>query len=218
MADIFDEVEEELRRDRALQLWKRYGWLAVALAVVLAGGIAGWRGWTWQQQRAAEAATADLLQAQRQSDDSASSTALETIAREGRTGLATLARLTEAARLASAGQVDKALPLWQAVAGDGAAGPLYRDLAGLLIGMHTLDTADPLQLAARLAPIASPDNPWHHLAAELQALLAERRGDRAAAVAGFRVLATDATSPPGVRSRAEAMLSLLSEPGGGAAQ
>ena len=34
MADIFTEVEEDLRRDRAKQLWTRYGRYFVALAVV----------------------------------------------------------------------------------------------------------------------------------------------------------------------------------------
>ena len=46
MADIFREVEEELRRDRAEELWKKYGRYVIALAalVILAvGGVQGWR-------------------------------------------------------------------------------------------------------------------------------------------------------------------------------
>ena len=40
MADIFDEVDEELRQERAARLWRQYGsWLiAAALAVVIAVG------------------------------------------------------------------------------------------------------------------------------------------------------------------------------------
>ena len=35
MSDIFQEVDEELRRDTALKLWKRYQGYAIAAAVVM---------------------------------------------------------------------------------------------------------------------------------------------------------------------------------------
>ncbi|MEC8386693.1 MAG: tetratricopeptide repeat protein, partial [Pseudomonadota bacterium] len=58
VADIFDEVDEELRQERAARLWRQYGsWLiAAALAVVIAVG--GYRYWQYYQanERAAAAA------------------------------------------------------------------------------------------------------------------------------------------------------------------
>ncbi len=217
MPDIFDEVEEDLRRDRAMRLWQRHGWLLLVAVGLLIAGTGGWQAWSWHQRRTAEAATATLLAALREaggSDTTATTAALDQLARDGTAGPRTLARLVEAARLASAGQAEQALPLWQAIAADSGTEALYRDLAVLLAGMHTLDTADPAQLAARLAPIALPANPWQHLARELLALLADRRGDREAAIAGFRALATDAEAPAGVRQRAEAMLTVLGAGGG----
>ena len=40
MADVFDEVDEELRRDRAEKLWKKYGAyvMGAAVAIVVAAG------------------------------------------------------------------------------------------------------------------------------------------------------------------------------------
>lgn len=209
MPDIFDEVEEELRRDRSMRLWKRYGWVVGLVALAAIGGTGAWQAWTFQQQRAAQAATARLLEAMRQPTAPEAATALESVARDGDAGPRTLARLMEAARRASIGETQSAIPLWQAVAADGATESLYRDLASLLIAMNTLDTAEPAELAARLAPLAAPGNPWRHNAAELQALLADRRGDRPAAIAAFRALATDINAPAGVRARAEQMLTVL---------
>ncbi|PHR69201.1 hypothetical protein, partial [Henriciella sp.] len=40
MADIFDEVEEGLRQDRAARLWKKYGVFAYIAAALLIGGVA----------------------------------------------------------------------------------------------------------------------------------------------------------------------------------
>ena len=45
MADIFQEVDEDLRRDRATALWRRYGKYVVAAAVVLVLATAGWSGY-----------------------------------------------------------------------------------------------------------------------------------------------------------------------------
>ncbi len=45
------EIEEELRRDRLVKLWERYGHYAVGAAVLIVALTAGWRGWDWYQTR-----------------------------------------------------------------------------------------------------------------------------------------------------------------------
>ena len=56
MADIFREVDEEVRRERLKQLWDRYSTLIVAVAVLIIAGIGGWRGYQWwEAKKAAEA-------------------------------------------------------------------------------------------------------------------------------------------------------------------
>lgn len=209
MPDLIDEVEEDLRRERYARLWQRYGWMAVALVIAIVGGTAGWQVWQWRARTTAQAATAQILEALRDPAAPAAATALSGAMRDGGAGPRTLATLIEAARLATAGDAPGAQARWQAVAADQAADPLYRDLATLLSAMQALDSAEPAQLAARLAPLSAPGNPWRHAAAELVALLAERRGDRAAAIAGFRALAADAEAPAGIRERAAQMLGVL---------
>lgn len=45
MVDIFDEVDEDLRAERAQALLKRYGGLLIALALLTIGAAGGWQAW-----------------------------------------------------------------------------------------------------------------------------------------------------------------------------
>src|ERR1700731_602841 len=61
VVDIFDEVDEELRAERAQQLLKRYGGLIVAGVVLIVGAVVGWQGWSWYEARQDRAAAAQYL-------------------------------------------------------------------------------------------------------------------------------------------------------------
>ena len=56
MSDIFREVEEEVRRDKAAEIWKKYGKLFILAAVLLVAGTAGWSAWQQYQRKQAELA------------------------------------------------------------------------------------------------------------------------------------------------------------------
>ena len=43
MSDIFQEIDEELRQDKAARLWKAYGKYLVALAIFIILAIASYR-------------------------------------------------------------------------------------------------------------------------------------------------------------------------------
>ena len=44
MSDIFQEVDEEVRRERLEQLWKRYGIYIIAAVLLVLACVGGWRG------------------------------------------------------------------------------------------------------------------------------------------------------------------------------
>jgi hypothetical protein len=219
VVDIFDEVDEELRAERAQQLLKRYAGLIVAAAVLIVGAAAGWQGWRWYEARQDQKAAAQYLTAMTLADASptggseasrsAAAAAFANVAANSPEGYATLARLREATLKADAGDLPGATALWDRVAGDGSADPLLRDLASLLWAQHQLDQGDPALLEARLKPLAAPDNPWHTLAQEQLALLDLRLGKRDQARATLQHLAADATAPSGVRGRASGLLTRL---------
>ncbi len=219
VVDIFDEVEEDLRAERAQALFKRYGWLLIAFVVLVIGASGGWQGWRWwQAKRDMAAATAFLAamrtaQAAGPSSDLASQKAaigaFDQVAASAPDGYRTLARLRAAALQADTGDLAGAAALYDQVAADSSADPLLRDLASLLWAQRQLDTGDPARLEARLKPLAVPDNPWHALASENLALLDLRQGHTDAAKATLRGLAGDVTLPRDLRGRASGLLNRL---------
>ena len=223
MADIFDEVNDDLRAERARQFAVRYGWLLALAAVVLVAAVSAWQGWRWHEARQANTVASAFLGAMREADGPAvaegqatpSRTAamaeFDRLAATAPEGYRSVARLRAAALHASTGDLPGALALWNQLAADTAADPLLRDLASLLWVQHQVDAGDPAAVEGRLQPLTASGNPWRFLALESQALLALRTGRTDAARNTLRGLAADATAPDGVRGRANGLLAQLGE-------
>ena len=60
VADIFHEVDEEVRRDQLKKLWDRYSIYLIALAVLIVVGMAAWRGYEYWVAKKAAAAGAEF--------------------------------------------------------------------------------------------------------------------------------------------------------------
>jgi len=209
LVDIFDEVEEELRAERAKRLWQRYGTAAIALIVLGIAAAGGWQFWKQRQAGRAEEAVASLLAAGSQSDKAKAAEAFLQAASQAPAGVAVLARLRAAAIKADTGDAPGALALWDAIAADTALDRIYRDLGSYNWVLHQVDNGDPAMLAARLGPLMEPGAPWRASAQELSALLDLRAGRNEAAKATLTTLADDTTAPAGVRNRARDLLSGL---------
>ena len=72
-----------------------------------------------------------------------------------------------------------------------------------------LDTATYPDMLARLEPATAPGATFRHTAREMLALSAWRANDTAAARQWLDMIANDGETPPGLRSRAEALQALL---------
>ena len=54
--DFFREVDEAVRQDRYKELWDKYGVYALIAAGVIVAAVAGFKAWTyWQERKAQEA-------------------------------------------------------------------------------------------------------------------------------------------------------------------
>lgn len=215
MSDIFREVEEDLRRERAEQLWKKYGgWvIGAAVALVVAIGATSW----WQAHKQAEAeraarayAEAARLAAEDKLDEAIAR--FQALAAESGDGYRTVANLRAAALLAQKGERDAAVALFDAVATQ-ADDPTLKDLAALRAAMTLLDVASQDELEVRLAPLARPGRPWRHTAREFQAFAALRGDDRVLAAERYRELTQAKGVPPLSRERARTMLRALQTEG-----
>ncbi len=218
--DIFDEVEDDLRAEQMRTLFVRYGGLLVVAAILLVAAVGGWEAWKWYEARRAARSADSFVAAMKIADGrpgparQAAVPLFAAIARNPDTneGYRTLARLRQAGLLADSGDLAGASALWTQVQDDGSADRLLRSVAGLQWAEHNLDAGDPAQLAARLQPLAAPDNPFHGLAEEAQALLALRQGRVAAARDTLTQLSHDDSVPDGVRQRAGSLLAQLGTP------
>lgn len=206
VVDIFDEVEEDLRAERAERLLKKYAWVLVVLAVAIVGAAVGWQLWTRYQHRQDASAAARFVAAQEGANGLPE---LEQLAATGPEGYKTLARLRSATLKADAGDLEGAESMWNAVASDSAADPLLRDFASLMATSRDLDHGDPGQLEARLKPLADSLNPWSALAREQLAMLALRQGKLDDARKMLQALSIDIGAPAGLRARASALLTGL---------
>ncbi|MBR0672276.1 tetratricopeptide repeat protein [Neoroseomonas soli] len=208
MPDIFDEVEEDLRAERAQRLWQRFATPFLAALLLVVAGVGGWQAWQWHEARQRDAAAAAFIAAHRAAEAEGADLAtmadrFEALAPSSPAGYRALALLRAAALRAETGNRDAALALYDRVASDTSVEQLYRDLASLMWALRALDTADPATLAARIAPLARPDQPWSASAREMAALVALRAGQRDEAKRSLEALAADVTAPRGIRERAQ---------------
>ncbi|MBR0650666.1 tetratricopeptide repeat protein [Roseomonas terrae] len=207
MPDIFDEVAEDLRAERARKLWARLSTPLFTVLLLVLVGIGGWQGWRWYENRQQAAAATAFMAAHRATeaqgaDLTAMASRFEAIAGENPGGYRTIALLRAAALKAEAGDRDGALAVYDRVANDTSIDPLYRSLASLLWALRSLDTAEPAALTARLAPLTGADSPFSASARELSALATLKAGQRAEARTAFQALAADQAAPQSIRERA----------------
>jgi hypothetical protein len=213
VSDIFQEVDEEVRREQLMKLWERYQGLIIAVVALIIIGVGGWRGYEyWESQRAAEVGTAfeQAMTLAESGKHAEAEAAYDKIAKDGSASYRVLARLRAAAEIAERDQT-AAVAAYEAIAADRSVGPVMQDLASLRASALQIDTAAYDKAKARLEPLTATGRPFRHSARELLALAAWRSGDAVAAKRWFDLIMTDAETPQPTRSRVE-MLNALGAP------
>jgi hypothetical protein len=210
---LIREIDEDLRRDRMLRLWKRYRLALAGLLVLVLASVAAVQIWKhFEAKRLGEAAAAFAeAQAAAARDPALAAAGFAKLAESGPKGYALMARFEEAALLARQGNRAEAIAAYEAVARQ-TDEAVYRDLAMLLsvmVAMQAATTAemDLPEVQAKLTRLAEPTNPWRFSARELQALIALKSGQLGEANRLLKDLRDDAAAPAGIRERAELLLS-----------
>lgn len=214
---IFQEVDEEVRREQLKKLWDRYGIYAIALAVLFVAGVGGWRGYGWWlAKKAAETgvtfeAAATLAEQGKHTEAEA---AFAKIAAEAPAGYAMLARFREAAEMAKRDR-KAAIELYDALAANPAFGQPFQDLAAIRAAYLLADNAAYSEMLRRLEPLTAPGRPYRYSAGELLAFSAWRGNDYAAARRWSQTILADAQAPATMRARIETLMALLPPSGKG---
>ncbi|MEH2469607.1 hypothetical protein V1281_001145 [Nitrobacteraceae bacterium AZCC 2161] len=211
MSELFNEVDEDLRREQLKKLWDRYSLFIIAIAILIVAGVGGWRGYSYlEAKKSAEAGAAfdravDLSEQNKHAEAEAAFTKL---AAEAPSGYRTLARL-RAASEASSRDPKAALKLYDDIAADRSVAATEQDLAKIRAGALLLETAPYNAMLARLEPASTITGTYRHSARELLALSAWRANNAVATRQWLDMIANDGETPASLRTRAEALQALL---------
>ncbi|WP_417448860.1 tetratricopeptide repeat protein [Kordiimonas sp.] len=209
---LTQEVDDEVRRERMHNLWKAYGKYLIGTAVAIVAIVAGTEGYdaytkSEEQknsaafEQAVEAASADGADALKVWENSAPSM---------RSGYGALAQLRLAAAAIDAGQPQRALDAYDALAAESGADTALRDFARLQAGMLMAGKMNkPDDARGRLATVAVKGNAWYFAAQEQLALIDLRQGRLEDALSKFALLADDAESPQSLKARANQFRSFV---------
>jgi hypothetical protein len=213
--EFIREVDEAVRQEQWLKLWKQYGSYITAAALALVVGSAAAVGWrTWQENQRLDdarryAAAQQLLRDDKPKEAGAAFAAL---AEDAHGGYRVLARLRAAEARARAGDPAAATTTLEQLAANDDSDPVYRSLGELLATQRDFANAQPHALLEQLEPLAGIDDPWRYSALELRAVAQMQSGDTAAARQTLDDLLADPLTPPHLGRRAAELLAFLGGP------
>jgi hypothetical protein len=211
VSELFDEVDEEVRREQLKKLWDRYSIYIIAGALLIVAAVGGWRGYQYlEAQKAAEAGAAfdKAVELSEQNKHAEAEAAFTELAAKAPSGYRTLARLRAAAEVANR-DPKEAVRLYDEVAADRGAGATEQDLAKVRAAALLLETTSYPNMLSRLEAATAPGATLRHTARELLALSAWRANDAAATRQWLDMIANDGETPQTLRARAEALQALL---------
>jgi hypothetical protein len=211
VSELFDEVSEDVRREQLKKLWDKYSILIIAAAFLVIAAVAGWRGYEYLEGKKAAAAGAAFdkaIELSEQGKHTEAEAAFNDLSTTAPSGYRMLARLRAAAEVAGQ-DPQAAVKVYDQIAVDRSADALEQSLAKIRAASLLVDTASYPDMLKRLEPETAPDAAFRHTARELLALSAWRANDTTAARKWLDMIANDAETPPGLRSRTEAMQALL---------
>ena len=211
MSDIFQEVDEEVRRDKAAEFWAKYQNYLFAAAALIILATAGYRFYEYRQVQAAEAAGAAFQEALKLDHDgkvAEARAALLKLGEDAPRGYQMLGRFVEAA-LKIKSDPKGAAALYQVIAADTSVDPLLRDAARLRAALALVDSGEGAAAKTALEVLAAPDGPYRHTARLTLGAMAIGAKDYAGAGKWLDLLVADPDAPAGDRRNAETLLGIV---------
>ncbi len=206
------EVDEALREQEVVDVFRRYGRILAVVIVAILIGLAGYLWWEHSRKtehgEKGEQLTLALDQLEMGRLDAAAAQ-LKPLADEGKGAFGAIARLTQAGLLVEQGKPGEAQKLFAAVAADEGAPQPYRDLATIREVALGFDALPADQVVARLKPLAVPGKPFFGSAGELLAIAYVKQGRNDLAGPLFASISRDKTVPESLRGRTRQMAGLL---------
>jgi hypothetical protein len=211
VADLFEEVEEQLRSDRyrtfVLRAWP---WLLGVLAAALLAWL-GWWGWTRHNHAVIDRASQQYAQGLEALEQGRADQAVRLFGEVGKSqarGYRALALMQLGAMQLGQNHTQAAVKLFDEAAA-AAPDPVVGDAARLKSAFALLDTAPRTELEARLTPLLQDERPYRIQAREALAFTKLMAGDLPGARGDMVIISGMLDAPAEARARAKAAISLI---------
>ena len=189
MSELFDEVDEDVRRDQLKKLWEKYSVVIIAGAILIIASVGGWRGYQYvEAKKAAEAGAAfdkavELSDANKHAEAEA---AFADLVAKAPFGYRVLSRLRLAAEIA-ARDPQAAAKMFDEIAADRSVGVAEQDLARIRAAQLLLESTSYPNMKERLEASAASGRDLSPYRARIAGAvgLARQRCFRDAAMAGY---------------------------------
>ncbi|ODP37414.1 tetratricopeptide repeat protein [Sphingomonas turrisvirgatae] len=206
------EVDEELRRDQALHVWRNYGrWIigAVILGLIAFASFLYWQGHSEGRRGEEGEKFKAAFKALSENKAQEAEAPLKELAQSSSDGFNAMARFTQADVLLQKNDLKGAAAILGGIAGDTGLAQEFRDLALIRQTSAEFDALKPEQVIDRLKGLAVKGNAWFGSAGELVAISYLRQGKRAEAGKLYGDIAKDESVPRSIRQRAVQMAGVL---------
>lgn len=210
MSDVFEEVDEDIRRDRMKKLWKTYGPWVIGVCAIIILAVGGAKGYeSYQLSKSVEASNAYIAYVEALKSEADSAEALKTLEATGHKSYNFLGKMSQADAFASDKNIIEAVKVYDIIAFDNALPQNDRDIAAIKAVYLLIDSASFDDIKKRLEQLNVVENAFRFQARELIGLSAYKNGEYKEAQSIFSELSQNAQTPNSIRTRATNMLALL---------
>lgn len=216
MSDIFQEVQEEYRREQMAKLWAKYRVPIIAGVSALVLGVAGYQGGSYWHTSRTEAASrefekvAELLATAGENKETAKQAAegFAKLAADAPHAYAIAARFQEAGLRTELNEIAAAVKIYDEISAS-TSDPVFRDYAQLRAAILLLEPDKYENTKKRLEPITRTSSPWRVMALEMLAYATWRAGKKDEALKMYAEVAAAPNAPNGNVRRAKEMTTLI---------
>lgn len=213
MSDIFQEVQEEYRREQFAKAWEKYRVPIIGAAAGLIVAVAAYQGWSYYHARQVEASSRAFEAAANEAEnkpgeEKAAAAAFADLANKAWGGYPFVARLQAAATRAASGDIKGAAALYDQIAEE-TSDPLFADYARVRAAILLVDTAPLPEIQKRLGKLPESDSPWRVEAEEFLGYANWRAGNNKEALRLFDLIKNNPGASDGSKRRATELSALI---------
>lgn len=209
MANIFREVDEDIRKERYINLFRKYGVYAIAIIVIIVGTLAGIQFYSGYQVNKNEMLFAEYINIiENNSDDT-----LEKLSDSGNTSnlfLNGMYLLKRSDLLVASGQIDQATLLLSEAIENNTLNKIHNDVAIYKLLMINIETLSIEEIKSYQNKLISEVDAFY-LTEELIAIKFLIEGQKEDAIKKFSELSTNNSVPIEIKNRSAVFIKIANQ-------